>query len=115
MNTRTRRSRSVRFAAHGQALAEFLVASGTLIPLFLGTLLLGRYHDLQSTAIQASRYAAFQATVRASLQPPGSKRARAAASSNPCPLPWPPRMNVPIRIAGRAPRPCGPMLRDNEW
>lgn len=69
MSTVARYRRSARVGAHGQALAEFLVASATLIALFLGTLLLGRYHDLQWSAIQASRYAAFQATVHTNLQP----------------------------------------------
>lgn len=44
----------------GQSMAEFLVALLALVPLFLAVGYAGRYGDLQQTATQASRYAAFQ-------------------------------------------------------
>lgn len=69
MIARARRRWHTATGARGQALAEFLVASAALIAIFLGTLLLGRYHDLQWNVIQAGRYAAFQSTVQAGVQP----------------------------------------------
>ncbi|MBK7250370.1 MAG: hypothetical protein IPI06_05690 [Gammaproteobacteria bacterium] len=51
--------------ARGQALVEFLVATGTLTALLAGTMLLGAYDDLQWTTIQASRYVAFEHAVGA--------------------------------------------------
>lgn len=44
----------------GQSLVEFLVAMVFMIPLFLGVYYVGKYADLQQSAVQASRYAAFQ-------------------------------------------------------
>jgi TadE-like protein len=44
----------------GQSIAEFLVALTVLVPLFMAVTYAGRYADLQQTATQASRYAAFQ-------------------------------------------------------
>lgn len=51
------RSRSVQT---GQSMAEFLVALAVLTPIFLAVTYAGRYGDLQMSATQASRYAAFQ-------------------------------------------------------
>ena len=47
-------------AAQGQSLVEFLVALAVLLPLFLAVTYAGRYGDIQQSAVQASRYAAFQ-------------------------------------------------------
>jgi len=44
----------------GQALTEFLIWSIALIPLLLLTLLIGKYADMNQTAIQASRYIAWE-------------------------------------------------------
>ena len=44
----------------GQSLVEFLVVMVFMIPLFLGVYYAGKYADLQQSAVQASRYAAFQ-------------------------------------------------------
>lgn len=49
-----------RAPARGQSLVEFLVALAVLMPLFVAITFAGRYGDLQQTATQASRYAAFQ-------------------------------------------------------
>lgn len=48
----------------GQAMVELLIAGGlVLIPLFLAIPLLGKYLDLRATAVQTSRYAAWERTV----------------------------------------------------
>lgn len=48
----------------GQAMVELLVAAAfVLVPLFILAPLLGKYIDLQSSVLQAARYAAFQRTV----------------------------------------------------
>jgi len=55
----------MRTRAHhqrGQALAEFCVISGVMVSLFLGIWYIGIYHDIQATAIQAARYAAWERT-----------------------------------------------------
>ncbi len=44
----------------GQALAELLVVVAVLLPLWLAVGLIGKYAGLQQSAVQASRYAAFQ-------------------------------------------------------
>lgn len=51
---------SGRSMQRGQSIAEFLVALAVLTPLFMAVTYAGRYGDLQMTATQASRYAAFQ-------------------------------------------------------
>jgi len=61
-------SARVSHRQHGQSLVEFLVALTALVPMFLLVTYLGRYGDLQQTAVQASRYAAFQRA----MQPSGS-------------------------------------------
>lgn len=55
MNRKNPRSRQ-----RGQSMAEFLVAMAVLLPLFFAVVYAGRYSDIQQTAVQASRYAAFQ-------------------------------------------------------
>ncbi|MES2355288.1 MAG: TadE family protein [Pseudomonadota bacterium] len=47
----------------GQALVEFIVWSIVIIPLILMIAMLGKYADLNQTALQASRYAAWEKTV----------------------------------------------------
>jgi hypothetical protein len=47
-------------AQRGQSIAEFLVALAVLTPLFMAVAYAGKYGDLQLSATQASRYAAFQ-------------------------------------------------------
>jgi hypothetical protein len=50
--------------ARGQAMVELLIAAGlVLIPLFLAIPLLGKYLDIRATAVQTSRYAAWERTV----------------------------------------------------
>jgi len=44
----------------GQATSEFLVAMLVIIPLFLGVVYIGKYEDVRHSAIQASRYSAFE-------------------------------------------------------
>jgi hypothetical protein len=43
----------------GQSVTEFVVAMLVVIPLFLGVVYIGKYEDLKFSAVQASRYAAF--------------------------------------------------------
>jgi hypothetical protein len=43
---------------------EFMVATAVLVPLFLAVNYAGRYGDIQQSAVQASRYAAFQRVVQ---------------------------------------------------
>lgn len=55
----------MRSQAHyqrGQALAEFCAISGVMVALFLGIWYIGKYHDIQASAIQAARYAAWERT-----------------------------------------------------
>ena len=44
----------------GQAMVEMIVGTAVLVPLMLGTMLIARYVDIRSAAVQASRYAAFE-------------------------------------------------------
>lgn len=46
--------------AHGQATVEFLVALLVMVPFFFGMYYFARYSDVKHSAIQASRYAAFE-------------------------------------------------------
>ena len=48
----------------GQATTEFAVLALALVPLFVVVPLIGKYIDLMQTAEQASRYAAFEGSVR---------------------------------------------------
>ena len=48
----------------GQALAEFLVMSVAMVPLFLLLPMIGKYQDINHAAQAASRYVAFDATTR---------------------------------------------------
>jgi len=48
----------------GQALVEFLVAALVLVPLFLLLPMIGKYQDIAHATLMASRYVAFDATVR---------------------------------------------------
>jgi hypothetical protein len=54
--------RSRPHSQRGQALAEFCVVSGVMVSLFLGIWYIGKYHDIQASAIQAARYAAWERT-----------------------------------------------------
>jgi len=48
----------------GQAMVELVIVAGfVLVPLFLAIPLLGKYLDVRSAAVQASRYAAWERTV----------------------------------------------------
>ncbi|MDR2851842.1 MAG: pilus assembly protein [Burkholderiaceae bacterium] len=49
-----------RQPAKGQATAEFLVALLAIVPLFMGVYYFARYADVKHSAIQASRYVAFE-------------------------------------------------------
>lgn len=59
MNPILQRSTSRR-GQHGQAMSEFIAACAVLVPLFIGIVYLGKYSDMKASAIQASRYAAFE-------------------------------------------------------
>lgn len=48
----------------GQALTEFLVAALVLVPLFVLMPMIGKYQDISFSTLMASRYVAFDATVR---------------------------------------------------
>ncbi len=50
-------------AAHGQAMTEFLVVCMVLVPVFLAVPLLGKYMDIHHSAIQGTRYLAWERTV----------------------------------------------------
>ncbi len=56
----------------GQATTEFVVLALVLVPLVLAVPLLGKYIDLMQTAEAASRYVAFEATVRPKTGAPKS-------------------------------------------
>lgn len=65
--TGPRRSRARRFKSRrqaGQATVEFVVLALAVVPLFLVVPLLGKFIDLLQTAELASRYVAFEGTVR---------------------------------------------------
>lgn len=49
-----------RLSQRGQSTSEFLIAMVVCIPLYLAVDYAGKYGDLQHSAVQASRYAAFQ-------------------------------------------------------
>lgn len=59
-----RSTRAPRSEQRGQALTEFLVAAVALIPLFLLIPLIAKYQDINHAVQLASRYAAFDATIR---------------------------------------------------
>jgi hypothetical protein len=63
-----------RARQRGQSVVEFLVALIVFLPLFLGVYYLGKYADLQQSAVQASRYAAFERV----MQPSTAKLSDAA-------------------------------------
>jgi len=48
----------------GQAMVEMVVISLLTISLFLGIWYIGKFHDIQSTTIQAARYSAWERTAR---------------------------------------------------
>lgn len=52
--------RPSRPSQRGQSTSEFLIAMVVCIPLYLAVDYAGKYGDLQHSAVQASRYAAFQ-------------------------------------------------------
>lgn len=63
----------------GQSTVEFLVLAVVLLPLFLIVPLLGKQLDIAQTAASASRYVAFEGTVRhGSSQPPWKSDAQLA-------------------------------------
>ncbi|WP_211471223.1 TadE family protein [Collimonas humicola] len=47
----------------GQAMVELIVVSGVMVALFLFIWYLGKFQDIQASAIQAARYAAWERTV----------------------------------------------------
>lgn len=57
-------ARHARARTRGQSTTEFVVLSLVLTPLFLTVPLLGKYLDLTQHASQASRYAAFEISIR---------------------------------------------------
>lgn len=56
--------------ARGQAMAETLIATTLLVPLWLAVAYVSRWHDLQHTTIASARYAAFEAHVSAGREDP---------------------------------------------
>jgi hypothetical protein len=44
----------------GQAMTEFVIAMAVVVPLALGVIYVGKYQDVKYSAIQASRYTAFE-------------------------------------------------------
>ena len=65
MKTRSACQRiATRLRARGQSTTEFVVLALVLTPLLLAVPLLGKYLDLTQHASQASRYAAFEISVR---------------------------------------------------
>lgn len=64
MIKRRHTSCGMRQSQSGQAIVEMVVVAGVMISLFIGTWYLGKFHDLQSTAIQTARYAAWERTVK---------------------------------------------------
>ncbi|MBA3254205.1 MAG: hypothetical protein M3496_12780 [Pseudomonadota bacterium] len=65
MMSRSSRQRiTARLRLRGQSTTEFVVLALVLTPLFLAVPLLGKYLDLTHHASQASRYAAFEISVR---------------------------------------------------
>jgi hypothetical protein len=57
---------AARPTLRGQALSEFLVAAAVLVPLLILVPLLAKVADVNHTAIEASRYAAWERTVASS-------------------------------------------------
>jgi nitrate reductase NapE component len=57
----------------GQSTVEFVVLALVLVPLLLAVPLIGKYMDIAQTAAVASRYAAFEGTVRHSTATDGWK------------------------------------------
>lgn len=53
---------------HGQSMVEMVAIAGVATMLFLGILYLGRFHDIQASAIQAARYAVWERTVHSPAQ-----------------------------------------------
>ncbi|AZP11383.1 TadE family protein [Undibacterium parvum] len=51
-----------RSRQHGQAMVEMVVIGGVMISIFLGIWYLGKFHDIQYSAIQAARYTAWERT-----------------------------------------------------
>lgn len=60
----------------GAALAEFSIVTIAFVPLMVGIPMIGRIIDLDQTAVQASRYVAWESTVQADGQPPSDVKAR---------------------------------------
>lgn len=56
--------------SRGAALTEFAVLTLILIPLLVGIPMIGKLVDLRQVAVQASRYAAWEATVDPHARPP---------------------------------------------
>lgn len=52
-----------RMREEGQAMVELITMVGMLTLLFLGIWYLGKFHDIQASAIQAARYSAWERTV----------------------------------------------------
>ena len=64
---------SRRLHQHGQSTIEFVVLSFVMVPLLLVVPLLGKYMDIAQTTAVASRYTAFEGTVRHSSSTAGWK------------------------------------------
>ena len=63
----------LRHAQRGQSTVELIILSFVLVPLLLLVPLVGKYMDIAQTTAEASRYAAFEGTVRHSSSSDGWK------------------------------------------
>ena len=66
-------NKKFRYAQRGQSTVELVVLSFVLIPLLLIVPLVGKYMDIAQTTAEASRYTAFEGTVRHSSSTDGWK------------------------------------------
>ena len=66
---------SVRDSVRGSALVEAVVLMVVLVPIMFGVVMIGKLIDLKQTGEQASRYAAWEATVHAPDSPQGARPA----------------------------------------
>jgi hypothetical protein len=84
----TKELRFARANISGQATTEFLISCLVLIPLFFGVYYTAKYADVKHSAIQASRYAAFErswdpaGTIKSDTQLREETRARFFTSIN---------------------------------
>ena len=76
MRRNVKRVRPRRAKARGAALTETFFLTMILVPLLFGTAMLGKLIDIRQTAVQASRYTVWEATVHGDAAPPDDVHAR---------------------------------------